>query len=524
MSHEQLKSKDKVVLKMTKDGAVEENLTEGTSEKITKRLEDAQLIKPNENVTLVSPVEEEKLRMRHQLQWKEPEQPEPTEVQEEILPDDSIPETTSKVERLERKSEKAHARLDSAREKLPTRKVIKKERVFDEETGKGKTRLFFDDELKKPKEESKLQFEVTKPIRKVGDTLVTNVHGKIHEVEQENSAVEAAHRTEILAESTVRHYSHHQGSQSNKPSERVSKLEQEAQTADTKLHYEKTCEEHPEIKPGRKDKDMNKYYQKSSIKKEYVAARKSGTQTASTATSDTGKKVGEVIGEKLKEFFSENKSVFIWIGIGLVVLILFAAGISSCTVMISSVGQSVITTSYLSEDEDMLNAESQYSSMEAMLQDELNNFMLYYPGYDEYNFNIGEIEHDPYVLISILSALHEGEFTLSEVQSELMMLFEMQYTLTTEVTTEVRYRIETQVGSYLAIDPYTGALYTQYYTYEAEVPYDYFIINVTLESIDLSQVAANVLSQDQLELYESYMSVLGNREDLFPYSEYVTQQ
>ncbi len=66
---------------------------------------------------------------------------------------------TKRMQKLERKSEKAHERLDAAREKLPTHKVLKKERVFDEETGKGKTRLHFEDELKKPKGKGKLQFE-----------------------------------------------------------------------------------------------------------------------------------------------------------------------------------------------------------------------------------------------------------------------------------------------------------------------------------------------------------------------------
>mgnify|MGYP000122758754 FL=1 len=98
--------------------------------------------------------------------------------------DDAAP-PTKWMQKLERKSEKAHERLDAAREKLPTHKVLKKERVFDEETGNGKTRLHFEDELKKPKGKGKLQFEADKTVRKVGDTLASGIHGKIHEVEQE---------------------------------------------------------------------------------------------------------------------------------------------------------------------------------------------------------------------------------------------------------------------------------------------------------------------------------------------------
>ena len=591
MSREQMNPKDKVVMRMTREGAVEENLTEGTSEKISKRLEDAQLVKPHEADPSVLPEEAAKHKqpLPEDLLPKQDEQPPdeaPTEqvvseyklgelpVIESHSPSPSIVEahhaasadpgivmvkttmtssarrtqaveavdgeailgkaadtaaekpvideaapTTKKIQRLEKKSEKAHERLDAAREKLPTKKVIKKERVFDDEKGKAKTRLYFEDEIKMPKGQSKLKFEADKSVRKVGDTLASGIHGKIHEVEHDNSAVEAAHRTEIVAETAVRHYSHHKKSQANKPFEKVSKLEHEAKTADTKLHYEKTQQEHPEMKKQRSN--MNKHYQKQNIKKEYAAARRAGSQTTSTATKNTGKKVGEKAADKVKEFIANNKKVFIWIGVGLMILVLLAAGISSCTAMFSSTGSAIITSSYLSEDEAMFSAEEQYLQMEAELQDKLDNFESYYPGYDEYNFDLDDIEHDPYVLISILSALHEAEFTLDEVQSTLQMLFDKQYILTTEEIVEVRYRTETRVGSYTVTDPETGATTTHYYTYEVEVPYNYYIMNVTLENFNLSHVPVYIMSQDQLSMYATYMSVVGNREDLFPDSPYV---
>ena len=169
----------------------------------------------------------------------------------------------------------------------------------------------------------------------------------------------------------------------------------------------------------------------------------------------------------------------------------------------------------------MLGAEAQYCEMEAELQDKLDNFESDYPGYDEYNYDLDDIEHDPYVLISILSALHEGEFSLGEVQSTLQMLFDKQYILTTEEIVEVRYRTETRVGSYTVTDPDTGAEHTEYYTYEVEVPYNYYIMNVTLENFNLSHVPVYIMSQDQLSMYATYMSTLGNREDLFSGSPYV---
>ena len=587
MPHDELKPKDKVVLRMTRDGAVEENLTEGTSEKVSKRLEDAQLVTPHDAET-VNMTEE--VRKRRQLRPDELENPESqteaqtSETAQEYKPDDlpvsdeptshaphsdgyhahpvdygkafadtavtgrvnrpraerqidgeavlekaaetsaEMPDFSSdapasrRIERLERKSQKAHERLDAAREKLPTKKVVKKERVFDEETGKGKNRLHFEDELKIPKGQSKLQFEADKTVRKVGDTLASGIHVKIHEVEQENSGVEAAHKTEIAAESVVRHYQHHTERSANKPFEKVSKLEQKAEAADRKLHFEKTVAENPEMKTSRAN--MNKHYQKQHIKKEYAAARKAGTQTASTTTKSTGKTIRAKASDKVKDFIAKNKKVFAWLGAGLMILILLSAGISSCTAMFTSTTSSVIATSYLSEDDAMTGAEAQYCQMEAELQSYLDNYERTHD-YDEYHFDLDAIEHDPYVLISILSAFNEGEFTLDEVQGLLQTLFDQQYILTEDVEVEVRYRTETRTGTTTVTDPETGETSTETYTYEVEVPYNYCICTVTLENFDLSHLPVYIMNEDQLSMYSAYMSTLGNREDLFPGSGYV---
>ena len=380
MAREELKARDKIVTRMTREGAVEENLTEGTSERISKRIEDTQLVTPHDTET--GDIAEE-VRKRRQLRPEELENAEGQaqaeaqaadtvqEYKQGELPvsDNSVPcvphseaapvprvdygkvfadtavtgnvsrpraerqidgeailekaaatsaerpdfddaPSSRRIERLERKSRKAHERLDAAREKLPTKKVLKKERVIDEETGKGKTRLHFEDELKVPKGQSKLQFEAEKTVRKVGDTLASGIHGKIHEVEQENSGVEAAHRTEIVAETAVRHYQHHKERSANKRFEKVSRLEQKAEAADRKLHFEKTVAENPEMKSSRAN--MNRHYQKKHIKKEYAAARKAGSQTASTATKATGKTVREKASDKAKSFFAKNKKTFLF--------------------------------------------------------------------------------------------------------------------------------------------------------------------------------------------------------------------
>ena len=419
---------------------------------------------------------------------------------------DAVP-PTKRMQKLERKSKKAHDRLDAAREKLPTHKVLKKERVFDEETGKGKTRLHFEDELKKPKGKGQAAISrQTKPSARSVTPLLPAFTAKSMRSSRKTRRSRAAHKTEIVAETAARHFSHHREKSVNKPYEKVSKLEHKADVADAKLQYERNQQEHPEMKK----QNMNKHYQKQSIKKEYAAARNAGSQTAGTATKSTGKKLGEKVSDKLKEFFENNKKVFIWIGVGVVLLVLLGAGISSCS-MLTSTGSSVIASSYLSEDDAMLGAEAQYCRMEQELQSYLDTYESTH-NYDEYHFDLDDIEHDPYVLISILSALHDGEFTLDEVQGTLQMLFEKQYILTEEVIVETRYRTETDTWT-----DADGNTHTETY----RVPYDYYICNVKLENFNLSHVPVYIMGQEQLSMYATYMSVLGNREDLFGDSPYV---
>ena len=192
--------------------------------------------------------------------------------------------------------------------------------------------------------------------------------------------------------------------------------------------------------------------------------------------------------------------------IAFIVLLLFG-GLSSCSLFGGNSGSGLIASSYLSEDADITGAESAYAAMEAELQDMLDNIESEYPGYDEYRVNADEIEHDPYVLISILSAWHEGVFTLDEVQSTLEMLFEKQYILTVEEEVQVRYRTETRTDS--EGNPYT-----------VQVPYTYYICNVKLENFDMSHLPVYIMGEEQMSLYAVYMHTLGNRPDLFPNGTY----
>ena len=235
-------------------------------------------------------------------------------------------------------------------------------------------------------------------------------------------------------------------------------------------------------------------------------AEKTAKNTAATAKS-AAQKAKDAFKETFLYIKHHSRAVLLVIGIGACVALLFG-GISSCSMMAGSGVGGVFTSSYLSEDADMLAAEAAYCELEQELQYELDHYEALHPGYDEYRFDLDEIEHDPYVLISILTAFHEGVFTIDEVQAELQMLFEKQYILTQTVEVEVRYRTETRTDS-------------EGNDYDVEVPYNYYICKVKLENFDLSHVPVYIMDEETLSLYAVYMATLGNREDLFPGSGYV---
>ncbi len=161
----------------------------------------------------------------------------------------------------------------------------------------------------------------------------------------------------------------------------------------------------------------------------------------------------------------------------------------------ASVRSGLGSSTYPSADADMLGAETAYSGMEAALKNELDNYATLHPGHDEYQFELDEIGHDPYVLISLLTAYHRGGWTLADVGETLEMLFERQYTLTETVTRTTRYD-------------------------ENDQPYEYTVCKVKLVNFDLSHLPIYVLDEDGMHFYAAYMATLGNRPDLFPTSEY----
>ena len=394
-------------------------------------------------------------------------------------------------------------RLDAAKSALPKKRVIAKATVYDEAKGKTRSKLHFEKVEKHP---PKLKPNpASRPVQEAGLYL----HGKIHEVEQENVGVESGHKAEELAERQAgKALRNARRRHKLKPYRAAAKAERKSMAANAEFVYQKSLRDNPELAQAVSN-PISRLWQKQHIKREYAkAARAAGRGAAGSAktTASAARKAAEK-GKQAASLVARHwKGALLIGGVGLL-LMLIMGGLQSCTAMFGSAGTGLAATSYLSEDSDMLGAEAAYAGMEADLQYELDHYETLHPGHDEYRFELDEIGHDPYVLTSILSALHNGVFTLEEVQGDLAMLFEQQYTLTERVEVEIRYRTVTHTDS-------DGN------EYEEEVPYRYSICYVTLKNADLSHLPVYLMSEKQLSLYAAYMQTLGNRQDLFPSGSY----
>ena len=403
-----------------------------------------------------------------------------------------------------RHADQAADKAEAARAKISKKKKKVKQRTVDPATGKKKTQLRFE-EVDKPAPASKLTHAVTAA---PGKTISSQVHKKIGETEEDNVGVQSVHQVEEAAESGVHMAQSAYRSHKLRPYRAAARAERKLEKANVNALYQKSLAENPALSSN----PISRWQQKQAIKKQYAAAKRTG-QSANAAA-----KAAENTAKATKKAAEETKKAggFVWRhrrGFGIVLALFlmvcaFANGLSSCSVLLQGGLSGVAGSTYPCRDEDMLGAEDAYAQMEADLQYELDHYESIHSGYDEYHYDLDEIEHDPYVLMSILTAYHQGEWTLSPVQGTLAMLFDKQYTLTETVVVETRYRTETST------DPETGE------TTSEEVPYDYYICYVTLDNFDLSHLPVYIMGEDQVSMYAVYMATLGNRPDLFPQSEY----
>ena len=409
-----------------------------------------------------------------------------------------------KLEKPIKRVKKAEAKADKAQAKIPKKTVVKKERGFDPATGKVKTQLRFE-EVDKKKPPSKLTHAVQDA---PANFVLSQVHREIAQSEDDNVGVEAAHKMEEAVESGGRLVQSAHRAHQLKPYRAAIRAEKKLERANIDALQKKAEIDSPTSNP------VSKWQQKQAIKKQYAAAKHNqAAQTTAKAAENTAKAAKKAAekAEKAGKYVWEHRRGFAIAAAILLMLAFLLNGLSSCSVIMDGVGSGIAASTYPSQDADMLGAEAQYCAMEAELQCYLDTYESTHD-YDEYHFDLDTIEHDPYVLISMITALHQGEWMLDEVQGTLQMLFDRQYILTEDVVVETRYRTETDTWT-----DADGNTHTDTY----QVPYDYYICTVTLENFNLSHVPVYIMSEEQLGMYATYMATLGNRPDLFPGSGYI---
>ena len=414
---------------------------------------------------------------------------------------------SKKSDRLQRKAEKAGKKTEAARKKLPKKKEYSLERVFDEKTGRAKYVLTAVVKEKPFKQDN----PVKRMAGRAGSEFTNFAHGKVAETEKENSGVEGAHKTEQKAEDTYRFVKRHYKGREQRQREKVAKLEKKQFKKEVNFRYQKFLEENPEMQEKTLKKQLQKRLQKRRIKREYAKAKRAGQAAKNTKEAAVkSANFTTAVAKKLQEIAAKHTSLFVAVGASALLLIMIMTSVSSCGAMFSQGMSSTLAGSYMSVPAEIDAADMAFSELEMELQKEIDSIETDYPDYDEYRYNLDAIGHDPFALISYLSAVHT-EFTAADVQGEVESLFDEMYELTLNPVTETRTRTVTKTGTRPVTDPVTGEETgeEEEYEYEEEEEYTVTILEVTLTAKDLNLIAAGHMNSEQKEIYALYNETHG---------------
>ena len=397
------------------------------------------------------------------------------------------------LEKPIRKADKAAAKADKAQAKIPKKQVKRTE--VDPKTGKVTTKLVLED---KPRPPSKLSHAVRDA---PGNAVTGKIHQEIQETEDDNVGVESAHKSEEAVETGVHLVQEGYRNHKLKPYRKAAQAERQLEKANVNALYQKSLQDNPQAASN----PLSRWQQKQQIKKQYAAAKRAAQSggTAAGAAQKSGK-AAKTVKEKAQQagaYVMQHKKGFIMVLAIFLLVCLLLNTMSSCSMMAQSIGSMISGTTYPSDDPELVAVEADYAAKEAALQAEIDNIESSHPGYDEYRYDLDMIGHDPHELAAYLSAVLQG-YTRASAQAELERIFDAQYQLTLTEEVEVRYHTETRTDS-------------EGNEYDVEVPYNYYILNVTLTSKPISSVASELLTPDQLEMYQVYRQTLGNKPLIF---------
>lgn len=393
--------------------------------------------------------------------------------------------TSKKAEHKKKQAGKAASRAKKAREKLPKKKEYTLKRVFDEETGQAKY-VVAALEKEKPFRKDSLPKAVVQRVQHESNNFL---HNKVSQAEQENVGVEGAHKTEQKAEDIFGFVRRHYKEKTYRQQKRVEKLEKKAFQKEVSFRYQKFLDENPQLQK----KAVQKRLQKQRIKKEYQKAMQNRS-SAKAAKEAVGKTANGVVAvaKKLQEIAARHAGTLVTIGIFAILLLIIMTAVSSCGAMFAGTQSMVLSSSYLSQPEEIDAADLAFTEMEMELQSEVDRIETDYPDYDEYTYNLGAIGHNPFTLIGYLSAVHT-EFTAGGVESEIQALFDEMYELTLTPDTETR----------------TRTVYNEETGEEEEEEYEVSILRVVLTVVPLESIVNGKMDARQREIYDAYAETKG---------------
>ena len=472
---------------MTRDGLIEVNETQQTAERISSREADSDFSKPDSAAAerVIEHLDAAHTRKTNKKAVKKEQEATALRTSTSRLQFTDEERATPELETYIKKSENAADRLDAVKTAIPKQKKLAKERTFDEAAGKAKTRLRFEEQEKPIPGGKAHRNPLSRPAQEAG----IFVHNKIHSVEKDNSGVEGAHKSEELAERGARYGTRKlkQGYRSHKlkPYREAAKAEQAAFKANVNFQYHKALQENPQLTSN----PLSRFMQKQKIKRQYAKTVKKGG--AATAKAAAG--ASQTAAKKAAAFAGRHPAGVVIAIATLLLFIMVSVGLSSCGAMFSGSMNSVLGTSYTSEDSDLVATEQSYAAMENELQQEIDNIESTHPGYDEYRYDLDPIGHNPHELASYLTAVLQS-YTPQSAQAELKRLFGLQYTLT--LTEEIEIRTTTdEEGN--------------------EEEYEYRILNVKLTNKPIASLAEELLNPQQLEMFKVYLQTQGNKPLIF---------
>ena len=356
-----------------------------------------------------------------------------------------------------------------------------------------------------------------------GDMAVSaKVHNSIDEANEDNNAgVDAINAGSQLAEDGLYRAKMKGGKDTNENGYSVKlhkrNLSEEAKAGRVKGESDKTASNAAsrEMQKNRMKKEIQRNALKEQARENANAAGSFSKRFVDKAEDMAGK-----LAEAIAEFLQEHPMAIVIAGCVLIVVLVISGALSSCSMMVGSGSNVVLDTSYTAQDEDIVAVENDYVSLETDLQDTVNRIENDHPGYDEYQYDLSEISHNPYELAALLTVLYE-DYNESEVQSMLQTIKDYQYTLTLTQVVETRTRTEERTGT-RTIHHTDGTTTTEEYTYEVEVEYDYYILKTKLTNNGIqAAVDALGLTDEQLQRYAIILEMKGNKPEIFGDNPYV---